>query len=190
MESRALSTSRVAIVATVGALLLSMFAASTAQAGTIWVTDGGGSCSAFSFYGNTGSFMAPSSCPMSIQANAVIGLDSNAYWMTTAPSGITINSAWTANGDVTAGGWTPGVAIGDFWRDANTGVWVDRHCLRARSGSTPDSRAARTSTARSTASRSSAPRITRAWEGAGGAVRRGSRYPGSNSRAPKTRHRT
>ena len=123
MESRALSTSRVAIVATVGALLLSVFAASTAQAGTIWVTDGGGSCSAFSFYGNTGSFMAPSSCPMSIQANAVIGLDSNAYWMTTAPSGITINSAWTANGDVTAGGWTPGVAIGDFWRDANTGVW-------------------------------------------------------------------
>ena len=33
----------------------------------------------------------------------------NAYWMTTAPPGITINQALTENGDVNAGGWTTGV---------------------------------------------------------------------------------
>ena len=60
---------------------------------------------------------------MSIQANATIPLGQNAYWMTTAPPGITINRAWTANGDVNAGGWTTGVVVGDFWRDVNTGAW-------------------------------------------------------------------
>jgi hypothetical protein len=87
------------------------------------VTDGGSNCSAFSVYGNFGSFTAPSNCPMEIETVAVIALGSNAYWMTTAPPGITINSAFTPNGDVTAGGWTPGVVIGDFWRDVGTGAW-------------------------------------------------------------------
>jgi hypothetical protein len=87
------------------------------------VTDGGGDCGAFSVYGDHGSFGVPSSCPMSIQATGAIPVGQNAYWMTTAPPGITINSAWTANGDVTAGGWTTNVVVGDFWRDVNTGAW-------------------------------------------------------------------
>ena len=112
-----------AIAASISVCLLAGVVASAARAGTIWVTDAGGDCSAFSFYGNAGSFIAPSSCPMSIRANAVIGLGSNGYWMTTAPPGITINNAWTPNEGVTAGGWTNGVDIGDFWRDINTGAW-------------------------------------------------------------------
>ena len=100
-----------------------MVAAPAAWAGEIWVTDGAGSCNAFSFYGDLASFIAPSSCPMSIQANAAIPLGQNAYWMTTAPAGITINSAWTADGDVNAGNWTTGVVVGDFWRDINTGAY-------------------------------------------------------------------
>jgi hypothetical protein len=120
MNSRALRRRGAAILV---ACLIVAAGAPVARAGTIWVTDGGGNCSAFSVYGNIGPFTAPSSCPMSIQTIATIGLDQNAFWMTTAPPGITINSAWTANGDVTAGGWTPGVVIGDFWRDVNTGVW-------------------------------------------------------------------
>ena len=87
------------------------------------MTDGGGSCNAFSVYGNFGSFIVPSSCPMSIQTITAIPLGQNAYWMTTAPPGITINQAWTANGDVNAGGWTTGVVVGDFWRNVNTGAW-------------------------------------------------------------------
>ena len=123
MESRALRTSSLAILIALVACLLAAAAAPVALAGTIWVTDGGGNCSAFSVYGNFGSFTAPSSCPMEIQTVAAIALGSNAYWMTTAPPGITINHAWTANGDVNAGGWTPGVVVGDFWRDVNTGAW-------------------------------------------------------------------
>ena len=46
-----------------------------------------------------------------------------AYWMTTAPPGITINQALTANGDVNAGGWTTGVVVGDFWQNVTTGAW-------------------------------------------------------------------
>ena len=60
---------------------------------------------------------------MSIQVGNAILLGENAYWMTTAPPGITINSAFTANGDVTAGNWTTGVVIGDFWKDVNTGAY-------------------------------------------------------------------
>ena len=111
-----------AIAGSIAVYLLAGVVASVAQAGTIWVTDGAGDCSAFSFYGN-GSFIDPSSCPMSIQTSAVIGLGSNGYWMTTAPPGITINNAWTPSEGVTASGWTTGVAIGDFWRDINTGAW-------------------------------------------------------------------
>ena len=43
--------------------------------------------------------------------------------MTTAPPGITINQALTANGDVNAGGWTTGVVVGDFWQNVTTGAW-------------------------------------------------------------------
>jgi hypothetical protein len=113
----------VAIAASVAACLLFAAASSVARAGTIWVTDGAGSCNAFNVYANPASFIVPSSCPMSIEAGNAIPLGENAYWMTTAPPGITITSAFTANGDVNAGGWTTGVVIGDFWRDVNTGAW-------------------------------------------------------------------
>jgi len=113
----------VAVAALLSVCLLITVIAPTARAGTIWVTDGAGSCNAFNVYGDFASFIVPSSCPMSIQAGAVIPLGQNAYWMTTAPPGITINQAWTANGDVNAGGWTTGVVVGDFWRDVNTGTW-------------------------------------------------------------------
>jgi hypothetical protein len=113
----------VAIAASVLIGLLLVVPAPAAWAGEIWVTDGAGSCNAFSVYANPASFIVPSSCPMTIQAGNVIPLGENAYWMTTAPPGITINSAWTANGDVNAGNWTTGVVIGDFWRDVNSGAW-------------------------------------------------------------------
>ena len=60
---------------------------------------------------------------MSIQTFNPIPLGQNAYWMTTAPPGITINQALTANGDVNAGGWTTGVVVGDFWQNVTTGAW-------------------------------------------------------------------
>ena len=120
---RAAVRSWVAVAASLSVCLLTVVVAPTAWAGTIWVTDGAGNCNAFSVYGDFASFIVPSSCPMSIEAGAVIPLGQNAYWMTTAPPGITINQAWTANGDVNAGGWTTGVVVGDFWRDVNTGTW-------------------------------------------------------------------
>jgi hypothetical protein len=112
-----------AIIASALVCVLPVVAAPAAWGGEIWVTDGAGSCNAFGFYGSLASFTVPSSCPMTIQVSNVIPLGGNAYWMTTAPPGITINSAWTANGDVNAGNWTTGVAVGDFWRDINTGAY-------------------------------------------------------------------
>ena len=124
MESGALRTSGVATLVAVVALLLAAVVAPAARAGSLWVTDGAGSCRAFGVYGDLGSsFIAPSACPMSIQAYAFIPQGQNAYWMTTAPPGITINQAWTANGDVSASGISTGLAVGDFWRDVNTGAW-------------------------------------------------------------------
>ena len=69
MESRG-AQSPGAVAARRGlALLLAAVAAPAARAGAIWVTDGTGSCNAFSVYGDlASSFIAPSGCPMSIQA--------------------------------------------------------------------------------------------------------------------------
>jgi hypothetical protein len=115
-------TGWVAVAACAAFYPLIAVAAPVARAGTIWVTDGAGSCNAFSVYANPASFLVPSNCPMSIEAGNAIPLGENAYWMTTAPPGITINSAFTANGDVNAGGWTTGVVIGDFWRDTRASL--------------------------------------------------------------------
>ena len=112
-----------AVAASITVCLLAAVAAPVARAGTIWVTDGAGSCNAFSVYANPGAFIIPSSCPMTIDVGNVIPLGMNAYWMTTAPPGITINHAWTANGDVNAGNWTTGIVVGDFWQDVNTGAY-------------------------------------------------------------------
>ena len=56
-----------AVAASIGVCLLAAVAAPAAQAGPIWVTEGAGSCNAFSVYGDFASFSVPSSCPMSIQ---------------------------------------------------------------------------------------------------------------------------
>ena len=80
------------------ACLLTAVAAPAAQAGALWVTEGAGSCNAFGVYGDFASFSVPSSCPMSIQTVNPIPVGQNAYWMTTAPAGITINQALTATG--------------------------------------------------------------------------------------------
>ena len=104
-------------------LVPSTVAAPAAQAGSLWVTDGGGNCNAFSVYGERRAVRRPLGVPDVDPDHRRDWLGQNAYWMTTAPPGITINQAWTANGDVNAGGWTPGVVVGDFWRDVNTGAW-------------------------------------------------------------------
>ena len=112
-----------AVAASAAVCLLTAVAAPAAQAGALWMTEGAGSCNAFSVYGDFASFSVPSSCPMSIQVVNPIPLGQNAYWMTTAPPGITINQALTENGDVNAGGWTTGVVVGDFWQNVTTGAW-------------------------------------------------------------------
>ena len=88
----------IAIAASIGACLLTTVAAPAAEAGALWVTEGAGSCNAFGVYGDFASFSVPSSCPMSIQTVNPIPVGQNAYWMTTAPAGITINQALTATG--------------------------------------------------------------------------------------------
>jgi hypothetical protein len=124
MGHRALKRHGGAVAASIAICVLFVLAAPAARAGTIWVTDGSQiGCNAFGVYGDFAAFTAPSRCPMSIQAIAAIPLGQNAYWMTTAPAGITINSAWTADGDVTAGGLPGGMAVGDFWMDKTTGAW-------------------------------------------------------------------
>jgi hypothetical protein len=130
MSSVALRVGRL-VLAVVGAASLPIaVAAPAARAGTIWVTDGNmnagqtGSCNAFGFYGDLAVFADPVGCPMSVVATAVVPLGQNGYWMTTAPTGVTINSAWTSNGDVATSTISPGgFSVGDFWRDVDTGAW-------------------------------------------------------------------
>jgi len=110
--------------------LLTAVATPAAQAGTIWVTDGNmntgqtGGCNAFAFYGDLAAFSAPQACPMTVEGGYGASDGQNGYWMTTAPPGIVINSAWTANGDVTYVNF-PGtyLVVGDFWRDVNSGAY-------------------------------------------------------------------
>ena len=151
----------VAIAASIAVCLLTAVAAPAARAGAIWVTDGAGSCNAFSVYGDFASFSVPSSCPMSIQA---VNRD---------PGGaerLLDDDRATRDHD------QPGVdrerrrerrrldhrrgrrrLLAETSRPARG---ADRRSRRASTGSTPGSRAARTSTARSTASRSSAHKRT------------------------------
>ena len=130
MRSGAIRFRRLALAVVGSASLLIALTAPTARAGTIWVTDGNmnagqtGSCNAFGFYGDVSVFAAPVTCPMSVVATAVVPLGQNGYWMTTAPPGVTINSAWTSNGDVATSTISPGgFSVGDFWRDIDTGTW-------------------------------------------------------------------
>jgi hypothetical protein len=112
------------IAASIAACLPGAIATPTARAGTIWVTNGNmnagqtGDCNAFGLYGDLSVFYAPQGCPMTIENDGAVPDGQNAYWMTTAPSGIVINSAWTAPGDVsTLNVFSTGFAVGDFWID-------------------------------------------------------------------------
>ena len=100
--------------------------APAAEAGTIWVTDGNmsagqtGACSAFNFSGDLSAFITSDTCPMTIENVTGVPAGQNAFWMTTAPPGIVINSAWTANGDVIATPLSSGRVAGDFWESNAT----------------------------------------------------------------------
>jgi hypothetical protein len=131
MDCPTVRARRSATIAAVAACLLATAAASAARAGTIWVTDGNmnagqtGSCNAFGLYGDLAAFFASQSCPMTLQNGFPVANGQNAYWMTTAPPGIVINSAWTANGDVaTINAAGTGLVVGDFWRDNASGVYA------------------------------------------------------------------
>jgi hypothetical protein len=109
-------------------------ASPAADAGTVWVTDGvmhsggSGSCDAFQARGDFTVFAVTNGCPSGGLTIAggfpdllVLG-GHNAFWITTAPPGITITSAWTQNGDV-YGFSSRGFVIGDFWKDNSTGSY-------------------------------------------------------------------
>lgn len=109
--------------------------APAAHAGTVWVADGvmhsggSGTCNAFQARGDFTIFSVFDDCQSGRGLAITGGLPQpsvpsghNAFWVTTAPPGITITSAWTQNGDVygTASG---GLVIGDFWKDNSTGSY-------------------------------------------------------------------
>ena len=118
-----------ATIAMIAACTLLSVGAPPAEAGTISVTDGNmnagqtGACSAFGFHGDSAAFIAPGTCPMKIENVTAVPPGKNAFWMTTAPPGITINSAWTANGDVAATAFPSGLVAGDFWKSNTTGAY-------------------------------------------------------------------
>ena len=130
MHREALRIRSLAAAASIAACLLGAVAAPIAHAGTILVTDGNmntgqtGGCNAFGVYGYLSVFSIPSRCPMSLEGGGVVPQGQNAFWMTTAPPGVVINSAWTADGDVST---TPasgsGFVVGDFWKDMNSGAY-------------------------------------------------------------------
>ena len=111
--------------AAVAACVVALMAPALAQGGTIWVTDGNmntgqtGTCNAFSLYGDLSAFFAGVGCPLWIEAVGAVPAGTNAFWMTSAPPGITINSAWTANPDVSASGISGGFVVGDFWENSS-----------------------------------------------------------------------
>lgn len=103
-----------------------------ASAGTLYVTEGNmnaggsGGCDAFQPGGSTYWFNITKNCPgagMSVDTNWSPPGGKNAFWMTTAPAGITINSAWTENGDVQTSNLANGFVVGDFWIDNGTGQY-------------------------------------------------------------------
>ena len=80
-----------------------------------------GGCNAFGLGGYLSIVSVPSSCPMSLQVNGDMPEWQVASWSTTAPTGITINSAWTANGDVASEDMANGFVAEDFWYTG--GAW-------------------------------------------------------------------
>ena len=111
--------------------LLTAVAAAPAHAGTIWVAEGNmsagqsGGCNAFGLGGDLSVVSVPSSCPMSLQVNGDMPQWQVASWSTTAPPGITIDSAWTANGDVSSGGYGRRVCRGGLLVHRRSVAWID-----------------------------------------------------------------
>ena len=78
----------------------------------------------------------------SLQVNGDMPVGVVASWSTTAPPGITINQAWTANGDVSSAGIADGFTAEDFWRgqrhrrvgriDARAGPELVQHRARGQ----------------------------------------------------------
>jgi hypothetical protein len=113
-------------------LALGVIAPLPARAGTVWVTEGSmnaggsGSCNAFQPGGSTYWYNVTRNCPgggMSVDTNFSPPGGKNGFWITTAPAGITINSAWTQNDDVQTSNLGNGFAVGDFWIDNGTGQY-------------------------------------------------------------------
>ncbi len=129
---------RALLVAAVMGIGVSMVGAPAAQAGTVWVADGvmhsGGSgpCDAFQARGDLSKFAVTNGCASG--GALTIGTlfqgwfpsGDDAFWVTTAPPGITITGAWTQNGDV-YGAASGGFVIGDFWQDNSTGRYGGSH---------------------------------------------------------------
>jgi hypothetical protein len=86
-----------------------------------------GSCAAFAPAGDLTDISVSQNCAagagMSAGAGWPVPAGQSAYWMTTAPYGITINSAWTTNGDVAGNGLVLGWKVNDMWRDNTSGQW-------------------------------------------------------------------
>jgi hypothetical protein len=93
---------------------------------------GSGACDAFQARGDLAKFAVNNTCatggPLYIGAlfQGWFPSGDNAFWITTAPPGITITSAWTQNGDV-YGAASDGFVIGDFWKDNSTGRYGGSH---------------------------------------------------------------
>ena len=129
MARGALRTKGLAIAVSLAASLAAMILAAPAQAGSIWVADGNmsagpgqsGGCNAFGLGGDLSILSVPSSCPMSLVVLGDMPEWQVASWSTTAPPGITINSAFTTNGDVSSSGMADGFAAEDFWYTG--GAW-------------------------------------------------------------------
>lgn len=136
MGSGVRRTRDLAITAVIAVCLLAAVATPPARAGEIWAAEGnmngGLGCGAFAAGGDFGVypgygtpiFTAPSACPMSIAAGSIVPAGQNAYWMTTAPPGVTIVQAFTNSGDVASSGIdTGGWIVGDFWQNVSSGAW-------------------------------------------------------------------
>ena len=78
-----------------------------------------GDCAAFDFYAGPPDFETIPGCPMALGEVGEVSAGANSFWMTTAPPGITINQAWTANPDVAASGISDGFVVGDFWENSS-----------------------------------------------------------------------
>ena len=88
------------------------------------MTDGTGSCDAFGVYGDLGSsFIAPSACPMSIQAYAFDPAGAERLLDDNRPAGDHDQPGVDRERRRERQRLSHRPGVGDFWRDVNTGAW-------------------------------------------------------------------